>query len=121
MSVGLKRIRGIESVEVNLKEGMTRIQLAAGNTVRIDRIRDAIKGVGLTPKEARVSARGKAIESGGKWIFQIEGSDQSYPVPDGKLLREHAGRIVTIEGVLDAQTDPRTPPSLQVTAVRTSD
>ena len=121
MSVGLKRIRGVESVDVNLKEGMTRIELAAGNTVRIERVRDTIKGVGLTPQEARVRARGKAVESGGKWTFQLEGSDQSYPVPEGKLLRQHAGRIVTIEGVLGAQTDPRTPPNLEVTAVRTSD
>lgn len=119
LTSALKRIRGVESVEIS--SDSARIQLAAGNAVRLERVRDAIKGVGFTPKEARVTARGKAAQTGGNWTFQIEGFDQTYPLSEGKLVRDKAGRIVTIEGALGAQTDPRTPPSLEITAVRATD
>ena len=111
-------------MEVSLKEGVARVQLAPNNTVQVGRIRDAVKGVGFTPKEARVTVRGKPANVDGKWVFQVEGIDQSYSLADAKSnddLRRAQGKIVTVEGVLAEQTDPRTPPALDVTTIRASD
>jgi copper chaperone CopZ len=120
----LKRVRGVESVEAKLEDGVVRIRLTPGNTVRIDRIRDAIKGVGFTPKEARVTVKGRPAKVEGKWLFQVEGFDQSYPLGGGKQMdeiRRSDGRTLMIEGMLAAQSDPRVPPALEVTAIRASD
>ena len=62
--------------------------------------------------------RGKALESEGKWQFQIEGLDQTYGlefVPDVRPPRPEQ-RIVA-EGAVLPLTDPRARPVLPLTAV----
>ena len=75
---GLKRLRGVESVELDAEKSVVRIALAEGNRVKLEAIRDAIKATGYTPGDATLEARGKV--SGKQFaltvtnqIFEIEG------------------------------------------------
>ena len=95
-----------------------RVELERDKKVRLDTIRDLAKGSEFIPGEARVRVRGKALESEGKWQFQIEGLDQTYGlefVPDVRPPRPEQ-RIVA-EGVVLPLTDPRARPVLRLTAV----
>ncbi|MBX5494582.1 MAG: heavy-metal-associated domain-containing protein [Bryobacteraceae bacterium] len=55
-----RRIRGVEDVQVARDRQVIRLQLKEGNRVRLERLRDALKGLGYTPGEATVEVRGKA-------------------------------------------------------------
>ena len=59
VSVAVKKIDGVESVEVTLNRGHAEIKLKPGNRVRIEQIWEAVRKQGLTPKEARVVVRGR--------------------------------------------------------------
>lgn len=112
MSAGLRKMKGVETVEIDEAAKVVRVVLLPDNRVRLEAVRDLIKGVGFTPASARVKVRGKA--SGDE--FQVEGLDQKYrlskPVP--------AGEMVVVEGVAPVPPDPRAQPVLEVTGFTAS-
>ncbi|HBY61350.1 MAG TPA: hypothetical protein DEH78_16130 [Solibacterales bacterium] len=86
----LQRLRGVEAVE--LGEGVVRLKLASGNTIRLERVHDTLKGAGYTPGEARVEVRGKSL--GGE--FEVTGFDPAYRfVYEGKPIDGVARGVVT--------------------------
>jgi copper chaperone CopZ len=107
VGVFMKRIEGVESVEVSLKEGAATIALRPGNHVTVDEIREAIRKNGYTPKDADVTVAGKLIERDGKPALAVGGSDVVYPLAEsagarGKLaeLRKSTGKEVIVKGHL---------------------
>jgi hypothetical protein len=54
----LKRVRGVESASLDSASGAVRIALAAENSVKLDTVRDALKGLGYTPGDAVVALVG---------------------------------------------------------------
>src|SRR5258706_7376426 len=65
----LKRVKGMESVDLAPEKGSAVMTLLPDNKISLDRVRDAIKGAGFTPRLATVIVRGKAITEAGKWEF----------------------------------------------------
>jgi len=105
-------MKGVETVEIDEAAKVVRVILLPDNRVRLEAVRDLIKGVGFTPASARVKVRGKALGD----ELQVEGLDQKYrlskPVP--------AGEMVLLEGVVPVPPDPRAQPVLEVTGFATS-
>lgn len=96
-----KRMRGVDHVEVDFKEGFVRLDLAAQNRVGVEQAWDAIKRVGFTPGETKVAVRGNVKDSKLEVpeinrTFQIEGR-----APDGDS--------VELKGTITPPPDPRTP------------
>jgi copper chaperone CopZ len=119
----LKRIRGVDSAELNVQKGTAVLELARGNAVKLDLIRDEIKGAGFTPREARVVVRGKAVTADGRWRFEVEGSGQVYGLSAARneliaVLQQKSGHAVTIDAVAAVPSDPHSMPTLEATAVR---
>ena len=117
-----RRIKGVESADVNTQKSVATLKLGPENNVRFERIRDDIKAAGFTPGEARVVVRGKAITMDGKWRLEV-GPDQVYTLagPDNDVLgkiRSFDGQMVTIEATVTAPSDPRTPLALQARSVK---
>jgi copper chaperone CopZ len=106
----LKRLRGVESVEVDAAAGRVRITLAAENRVRLETVRDSLKGVGYTPGPARV--RGTAEQAEGEWLFRVQGLDGAYRLAGEK--RPAAGEMVVVEGKVPEQARPGVLPALEV-------
>ena len=50
----LKRVRGVESASLDTATSIVRIVFAPENRVKLDLIRDALKGLGYTPGDAAV-------------------------------------------------------------------
>ena len=52
MRVAVRKLDGVRSVTVSLNDGYADILLASQNTVTVERIREAIRRNGFTPREA---------------------------------------------------------------------
>jgi copper chaperone CopZ len=96
----LKRMRGVEKVEIDYKAATVRMDLAAQNRIGVEQVWEAIKRVGFTPGATTVDVRG--VVSAGQIdvreaskIYQIEGR-----APDGET---------ELKGTTEPPPDPRTP------------
>ena len=114
----LKKISGVESVEVSLNKGLATMKLAPGNTVRLDQVWDTIKNNGFTTKETRVVARGEVSNVKGKLRFKLTGMEQTLDLITApkatqilERLNRHTGRRAIIEGRM-------TPVAIEVQDVR---
>ena len=96
---GAKRLRGVESAEVDAKRGVVHIRLAEGNRVKLDAIRDAIKATGFTPGEAAITAKGSLQEN----QFVVAGSQQVFTT-SGEAKKEWPSGVATAVGVVPASS-----------------
>ena len=113
----LKRVRGVETVELDPEKAKASMTLLPDNKISLDRVRDAIKGAGFTPRVATVVVRGKAITEQGKWEFEVESINQKFLLVavDPKLIEElRKGGMMTIEATSPVRSDPSEEPSLHV-------
>ncbi len=113
----LKKIKGVESADLSPERGTAILTLLPENKISLDRVRDAIKGAGFTPRTATVIVRGKAITDQGKWEFEVEGLNQKYllAVSEEKLIGDlQKGGLIMIEATSPHQSDPHSQQSLQV-------
>lgn len=113
----LKRTRGVESAELNPERGTAVLTLLPDNKITLDRVRDAIKGAGFTPRTATVIVHGNAITEQGKWEFEVDGVNQKFLLgaKDEKLIGDlKKGGVMTIEAFAPVPANPRDQPSLEV-------
>jgi hypothetical protein len=104
--VAVKRIEGVESVDVSLNRGLAVIRLKPGNHVDLERVREAIRDNGFTPRDASVRVAGRVIERDGKPALAVPGQEVPFLLTDhpearGKadeLLRAARDRTVVVEG-----------------------
>lgn len=112
----LKRMRGVQSAELKPEKNLAILQLSQGNTIRLERIRDEIKGVGFTPKEAVISALGRASQDQGIWSFTVEGTNQKFllsPLEPGIARHLNPGKLIRIEA-LQSTPAPSMEPTLEL-------
>jgi copper chaperone CopZ len=119
VSVAIKKVEGIDDVNVSLNEGNASIKLKPGNTVTVEQVREIVRKNGFTPKDATAKVAGTIIERDGKAALQVNGSDSVM------LLTGHERELAGLKGkkVLASVTFPETtsaqnkPSSVKVEAV----
>lgn len=94
----LKRIKGVDAASFRTQDSVAVLDLKAGNSVRLEQIRDAVKGIGYTPGVAKITARGQARNEGGKWLFRLAGSDAEYRLEIAAGQAVDAGEMSIVEG-----------------------
>jgi copper chaperone CopZ len=123
VSVAIRKLEGVESVEVSLNEGMADVSLEPGNRLDPERIRRAVRDNGFTPKGAEVRVAGRLVEKGGSLALQVSALDAVYLLtehPDSKgllaELRRAAGAEVIVSGHWPEgpAASPSTPQTLQL-------
>ncbi len=125
MRVAIERIEGVSSASVSLNEGMTTIQFAASNSVRIEQIREVIRANGFTPKEADIRVSGLLKVRGDTLTLAIPGIDellqlQEFPgasEPISALRQLPPNVTITIAGQVPA-SEGRSSSSPRVLLVR---
>jgi copper chaperone CopZ len=119
VSVALKKVEGVESVKVSLKEGKAVMQLKPGNSVRLEQIRKAVAEQGFTPKEARVVAVGDLSVSDSGLQFKVAHSDDLFPIGPAPhaAWREKAGPNLLVTGIVAAPRNEKELSVLQVLEV----
>ncbi len=107
----LKRIKGVEAASFRTKDSVAVVDLQPDNTVVLADLRDAMKGLGYTPKSAVVTAKGQARHEGGRWSLLVTGAGLDLPL-DISGVSAIDGAVV-VEGSI---AEPAAP--LKVTAMR---
>jgi copper chaperone CopZ len=101
----LKRIRGVENVEIDYKAATVRLDLAPQNHISVEQVWDAVKRVGFTPGTTKVDMRG--VVGGGR--IEVREANKTYRLdgraPDGET---------EIKGTTEPPPDPRTPVIIRV-------
>lgn len=105
----VKRIRGVDTVTYDDKAKLVTVTFKPENTVKLSAIRDAVKGVGYTPGETRIIARGNLTPDS----FEITGPDTVFKVEGPDDLRQPALNVL-VEGVIPEKS----PDLLQIKSVR---
>ena len=71
MSVAIKKLDGVESVDVSLEKSSAEIKLKADNKITLPQLRRIIRSNGYPTKDAQVTARGRIVDRDGKPILDL--------------------------------------------------
>jgi copper chaperone CopZ len=101
-----EKLRGVKHVDLSMNDGSVTLDLADQNRVTLEQIWDAIKRVGFTPGETKVTVRG-AVRGDALTISVIDKTIKlEGTAPQGE---------VTLKGTITPPPDPRTPMKLKIT------
>ena len=125
VDVALKKVAGVESVEVSLNKGLATVKLKAGNTVSVPQLWELIRKNGYTPKATNVSVRGTLESAPGGLQLKVTGttdtlrlsSDTRNPAAFSQASKK-AGQAVTVQGVMMPAKDLKASVPLQVGQVK---
>lgn len=70
----MQRVRGIETVTVDLERGMIRLELAADNRVRLVPLMSRIEQGGARALETKLKAKGVVVEDGSGQKLELQGA-----------------------------------------------
>jgi|GraSoiStandDraft_50_1057286.scaffolds.fasta_scaffold54984_5 copper chaperone CopZ len=125
VNVALKKVAGVESVDVSLNKGLATVKLKSGNTVSVQQLWELIHDKGYTPKTTTVSARGELASPQGRLQLNVSGTKNILPlVPDAKNERAYSeaemkvGQKVIVEGVMIPAKDLKASVPLQISRLR---
>jgi copper chaperone CopZ len=71
----MRKLPGVESVDVSLERATTDIQLRPGNTVTLVQLRKVIKNNGFTAEAADITVVGRVSERSGQPVLSVTGTD----------------------------------------------
>jgi cation transport ATPase len=99
----MTRNRHVQSVHMDKEKGILRLELKAGNALRLDQVRDLVQQSGFTLKSVAVSARA-TVQPGG--AVRIPESGQEFRTRDGKeLLKPFVAKLCLLEAGAEPQPD----------------
>jgi copper chaperone CopZ len=123
VSVALKSVRGIESVEVSLNKGLAVVTLKPGNTVTMEQLQHAITKNGFTTKQSTVLVTGTLVDEDGRFALRVSGSNERFNLMPEKQhsqtsdLKRLSGKAVTVEGVIPETSTGKKPDTIDFRAV----
>ncbi len=108
----LKKIKGVETATFRIAGAVAVLEMKPGNTVPLEEIRDAMKRIGYTPKEAKIKVRGEAGMEDGKWVLHVGPALYPLDISSGQAsseqaiadqVRQCAGGTAVFEGTIAAE------------------
>ena len=125
VNVALKKVAGVESVDVSLTKGLAAIKLRPGNIVSVPQLWQLIHEKGYTPKATTVSVRGDLANIQGRLQLKVSGTNQTLAlVSDSKNASAYGeaqkklGQTVIILGVMVPAKDLKAPVPFQISQVK---
>src|SRR5580698_9976737 len=125
VDVALRKVAGVESVEVSLNKGLATVKLKAGNTVSVAQLWELIHKNGYTPKATSVSVRGDLVNANGRLELRVSGTKDilalaADPKDPAALSQasKRAGQTAVIQGVMEPAKNLKAPVPLQVREVK---
>src|SRR5579863_697659 len=121
VDVALRKVAGVESVEVSLNKGLATVKLKPGNTISVPQLWELIHKNGYTSKATAVSVRGELSTAQGRLALKVSGTkdiiplgaDPKNPAAYGDLVRR-SGETVIVQGVMTPAKDLKSSVPLQV-------
>lgn len=125
VDVALKKVPGVNSVEVSLNKGLATVKLKPGNNVAVQQLWQLLHEKGYTPKMTSLSVRGQLANLQGKLQLNVSGTKDSLPlVADAKNPAAYGectnkiGQPVVLHGVMVPGKDLKAAVPVQVTQVQ---
>jgi copper chaperone CopZ len=125
VNVALKKVAGVESVDVSLNKGLATVRLKPGNVVTVPQFWQLLHDKGYTPKVTAVSVRGELAEVQGRLQLKVTGTkDVLLLVADPKNAPVYseastkAGQTVIVQGQMVPGKDLKTATPLQVSQLK---
>jgi copper chaperone CopZ len=125
VDVALKRVAGVESVEVSLNKGLATVKLKPGNTVSVPQLWEVIHKNGYTPKSTTVSVRGDLATVNGQLRLKVSGTTETLALAVNRKnptayteAPKKIGETVIVKGVMEPGKDLKAPVPLQVGQVK---
>jgi copper chaperone CopZ len=125
VNVALKKVPGVEMVEVSLNKGLATVKLKPGNTVSVPQLWQLIHENGYTPKTTSVSVRGEVTGAPGRFQLKVSGTkdilDLAADAKNSRAYGEVAKKLsqtVVIQGVMTPGKDLKARVPLQVSQVK---
>ena len=125
VDVALKKVAGVESVEVSLNKGLATVKLKSGNTVTVPQLWELIHKNGYTPRATTVLVKGELANLNGGLQLKVSGTrDTLQLVVDAKNANafgdasKRVGQTVMIQGVMNPAKDLKAAAPLIVGAVK---
>lgn len=112
MSVAIKKLEGVETVEVSLEKASAVITFKADNKITLAQLRRIIRSIGYPTKEAQIVARGSVIDRNGKPALDLLNGS----FLDLEEKPESTSGVVELRGV--SLADPQNVEHVKVTAVK---
>jgi hypothetical protein len=123
----MRKLDGVESVEVSLERASAAIGLRAGNRITVSQLRQIIKNNGFTAKEATVTVVGTLLERGGKPALSVTGTDIVWLLTPGnaaayadaaqRVKTQQAGSVEAV-GTVAAPGNPNQPEELALQTLK---
>ncbi len=125
VDVALRKVAGVESVEVSLNKGLATVKLKPGNTVTISQLWELIHKNGYTPKTTSVLVRGELANVNGAIQLKVSGTKDTLPLLANSKnaaafaeAREKIGQAVIVQGAMTPVKDLKAAVPLQVDQVK---
>src|SRR5689334_15524557 len=125
VNVALKKVPGVETVDVSLNKGLATVKLKQANTASVPQFWQLLHEKGYTPKATTVVARGELAGGAGRLQLRVSGTKDVLDLaPDAKSTAAYneaakrTGQVVVIEGVMTPGKDLRAAAPLQLTQVK---
>jgi hypothetical protein len=116
--VATKDLEGVTSAQVSLNRGLLILELARGNKITLEQLRDIVRRKGFTPREARVVVRGRLERTDGELRFVPVAGGEAWLASGPKGLATAAREAeVLVEGTL-AEREKAGRERLEFTAIR---
>jgi len=105
----MKKVPGIETVEVSLEKAITDIRLAPANTVTLSQVRDIIRSSGFNAREATVTATGRLHLKNNqllidlaptRLVLTIDPGAAGTATADARKIADSSAQDVEISGVI---------------------
>ena len=125
VDVALRKVAGVESVEVSLNKGLATVKMQPGNTVSVPQLWELIHKNGYTPKATVVSVRGDLENANGRLQLKVAGmkdtlalvADPKNPVGYSEASPK-VGQTVIVQGVMMPGKDLKATVPLLVSQVK---
>lgn len=124
VDVALKKVPGVDTVNVSLNKGLATVKLKPGNTVSVPQFWQLLHEKGYTPKSTAVGVRGDLTGAAGRLQLKVAGTkDILNLVPDPKSAAAYndaakeVGHSAVIHGVMVPGKDLKALVPLQVSQV----
>jgi copper chaperone CopZ len=125
VNVALKKVAGVESVDVSLNKGLAAVKLKPGNAVSVRQLWQLIQEKGYTPKATTVAVRGDLAIVEGRLQLKVSGTTETIAlVADPNNASAYGesskklGQTVIVQGVMMPAKDLKAIVPLQVSQVK---
>lgn len=102
MSVSLKSVAGVESVDVSLAKGLASVKMKPGNTVTLKQLQTAVTKNGFTMKDSSITVAGTVVTDAGRVQLKVSGSNEVIELmPRGQATANSLeGKSVIVTGAV---------------------